>query len=207
MINSHIKPNNISPLKSDIAMKKQSILLFALLMITLHLFGQKNVGGVQVKDKIESEGTTLLLNGAGVREKYFIDLYVAALYTKEKSKDANKILDGNEPLVMKIEIVSSRITKDNMSEAIRDGFSKATKGNQANYQSKIDEFVNALSQDIKKGNKYEVVYNPTTESLKVFKDGTLKTTIKGKDFKKIVFAIWLGSNPVDSDLKNDLLGK
>jgi hypothetical protein len=35
----------------------------------------------------------------------------------------------------------------------------------------------------------------------------LKGTIKGLDFKKAVFSIWLGEKPADSKLKKKMLGE
>jgi len=32
-------------------------------------------------------------------------------------------------------------------------------------------------------------------------------TVKGLDFKKALFAIWLGKKPADSGLKDGMLGK
>jgi len=36
--------------------------------------------------------------------------------------------------------------------------------------------------------------------------GTEKGTIEGKDFADALFAVWLGPNPVQEDLKKALLG-
>jgi hypothetical protein len=37
--------------------------------------------------------------------------------------------------------------------------------------------------------------------------GEVKGTIKGLDFKKAVFGIWLGEKPADAKLKKGMLGK
>jgi hypothetical protein len=37
--------------------------------------------------------------------------------------------------------------------------------------------------------------------------GALKGTIKGIDFKRAVFSIWLGEKPADAKLKKGMLGK
>jgi hypothetical protein len=42
---------------------------------------------------------------------------------------------------------------------------------------------------------------------KIYKNSELKGTIPGLEFKKALFAIWLGSNPAQESLKNDMLGK
>ena len=49
------------------------------------------VEGVNVGESKTVDGTALELNGVGVRSKFFIDLYVAALYLPSKSSDASSI--------------------------------------------------------------------------------------------------------------------
>ena len=39
-----------------------------------------------------------------------------------------------------------------------------------------------------------------------FKDGKELGTIKGMEFKKALFGIWLGKKPADDDLKENMLG-
>ena len=53
---------------------------------------------------------------------------------------------------------------------------------------------------------YDIKYVPGTGvSLEV--NGAVKGTIPGVDFKKAVFAIWLGAEPPNKALKNGMLGK
>ena len=41
----------------------------------------------------------------------------------------------------------------------------------------------------------------------VNKNGKLLTTIRGLEFKKALFGIWLGEKPADKNLKKGMLGK
>ncbi len=40
----------------------------------------------------------------------------------------------------------------------------------------------------------------------VFKNGKIQPIIEGLEFKKALYGIWLGEEPADDDLKEDLLG-
>ena len=52
------------------------------------------------------------------------------------------------------------------------------------------------------------IANVPGKGMEIFKNGSLKKTIDGgMDFKKAVFAIWLGEDPVQKPLKNGMLGK
>ena len=45
-----------------------------------------------------------------------------------------------------------------------------------------------------------------TDTL-VYDSGVLKGKIAGRDFQKAFLSLWFGSTPVDTNLKNALLGK
>ncbi|HEY8401748.1 MAG TPA: chalcone isomerase family protein [Cytophagaceae bacterium] len=170
-------------------------------------YAQKTIEGVTIPETFTAGKEKLILNGAGVREKYFIDLYIGALYLKNKSSDANKILESNEPIVIKMHIVSKMITSKKMEETVRDGFKKSTGGNTAPYKEKIDKIVEAFKGEIKVGDVFDIVYIPEEATTYLYKNNKLGSQVKGEDFRKIMFGIWLGKDPADNDLKDDLLGK
>jgi len=184
---------------------KYIFFLFSLLWITSS-YSQVVTYGVTFPNDLQVGNSKLALNGTGVRKKHLIDLYVAGLYVSHKTSNPNDIVDGKESVAMKISVLSSLITSKRMSETIREGFEKSTHGNMGPYQDRIDQFIKALSEDIHKGASYDVIYNSELATTKVLKDGHVKAEIKGEDFKKVLFAIWLGDDPVDKDLKAKLLG-
>jgi hypothetical protein len=181
--------------------------LTIIIVFTASVNGQVVIKGVTSPESIKEENHTLVLNGAGVRKKGPIDLYVAALYLLTKNKDAAKIIEAAEPMAMRIVILSKRITSEKMDKTMREGFVKSTKGNTSPFQDRIDAFSKALSEDISKGASYDLVFLPDKDMVRVLKDGKMKTEIKGLDFKKVLFAIWLGDEPVDKDLKKNLLAE
>jgi hypothetical protein len=167
---------------------------------------QVELKGVSFSETYEVENNKLVLNGAGVRKKGPIDLYVSGLYLGSKNSDANTIINGEQAMAIKIVITSGMVTSKKMDKAIREGFDKSTKGNTAEFQDRIDQFTKALSEDITKGTRYDLVYFPDKNIVRVLKNDQVVTEIKGLDFKKILFGIWLGDDPVDEDLKKSMLG-
>ena len=184
-------------------MKK--LILFGLLLFTLSGHAQLEVGGVKVPLVFKSEENVLLLNGAGTREKYFMDMYVGALYLKNKSNDAQKIMDSDESMCVKLHIVSGMITSEKMTTAIDEGFQKSTKGNTSALQNKINQFKAVFSEKINKGDVYDLVYDKSKGTL-IYKNNKLLASIPGLDFKKALFGIWLCSEPADEGLKEKMLG-
>lgn len=169
---------------------------------------QKSLSGVTIPQYYNSGSAKLVLNGAGIREKYFIDLYVCGLYLEDKSSDPEQVIESNKNLAIKIAIVSDLISESKMKESIEEGFKKSTKENISAYQERINQFVKAISEDIQKGVVYDLVFHPESGGVtQVYKNNVLKTEVKGLDFKKVLCGIWLGNDPVDKDLKTGLLGK
>lgn len=188
-------------------MKKNLMLLFVIAFSSLTaLQAQKTVSGVKLDNKISVNGTSFTLNGSGVREKMWIDLYVAALYLPTKSSDGDAIVNGTGAAVIKLDIVSGMITSEKLIAAINDGFETATNKNTAPIKSKIDSFKNILKEKISKGDTF-IFANTPGEGVVVYKNGVKKGTIEGQDFKKALFGIWLSNNSVDAKLRSGMLGK
>ncbi|MDF1675452.1 MAG: chalcone isomerase family protein [Vicingaceae bacterium] len=188
-------------------MKNSKLLLLVLLILTTTITqAQITIGDVAMPKKVKVGETELELNGAGARVKLFMDMYVAGLYIKTKSTDAKKIVEANEHIAIKLQIVSSLITSDKMISAVNEGFKNSTNGKTASIQKEIDQFIGAFKDEIKKGDVFDIFYVPNKATL-VLKNGKLMAKIEGLEFKKALFGIWLSDVPADKNLKKALLGK
>lgn len=189
-------------------MKKHLIILSASLCL---LFGQAlqaqmQVSGVNVALVYKSSDQALILNGAGTRVKYFMDMYVGALYLRNKSQDAAAIQEADESMCIKLQMISSLITSEKMNAAVDEGFEKSAGSKLPALQSRVNQFKAVFSEKINKGDVYELLYEKS-KGTQVFKNGKLAATIPGLDFKKALFGIWLCDKPADAGLKKALLGK
>ena len=187
-------------------MKKQVIAFLMLIATVFTVNAQKTVSGVKVDAKLNLEGQSLVLNGAGTRVKMFMDMYVGALYLEKKSTNASEIMNSKEGAAIKLNIVSGLITSDKMISAINEGFENATGKKTAPLKAKIDKFKGFFKEEIKKGDVF-IIMNVPNEGIVVYKNGVKKGSIDGHDFKKALFGIWLCDKPADKDLKSDMLGK
>ncbi len=186
-------------------MKKLFTIFIGLAMVCITQ-AQTKVGSVTLPNTETFGNYELVLNGAGVREKLWIDLYAAGLYLQEKSSNAKAILEADKPMSVKLHIVSSLINSKKMISAIEDGFENSTNGNVKPYREKIDQFIAFFKEEIKKGDIYDITYQPG-KGVVSYKNGQEKGTVKGKDFKEALFGIWLSNRPADDDLKEGMLGK
>lgn len=149
---------------------------------------------------------SLVLNGAGIRKKWFVSVYHAGLYLKGKNNDAHAILAAEEPMALRLVISSSLVTPEKMSKATREGFQKSTGGNTAPIAAEIEQMINVFKMGIADGDVFDLIYQPGT-GTRFLKNNEEKGAAPGAAFKKALFGIWISSDPVQKSLKKALLGQ
>lgn len=184
-------------------MKKTSSLALVLcLAASLPALG-KEVAGVSVPDTASVEGKTLKLNGAGLRKKVVFKVYVGGLYLETPSKDAANVISSDQIKRMQLSVLRSLSTKQ-VTEAIEEGFEKNSKAQMGALKARLDR-LGTMIPNVEKGDLILLTYVPG-KGLVVSAKGAEKGVIEGKDFADALFAVWLGANPVQEDLKTALLG-
>ncbi|MBW1643131.1 MAG: chalcone isomerase family protein [Deltaproteobacteria bacterium] len=186
-------------------LRKTFLFLLILLMVVSPCIAEE-IGGVNLPDTLEMDQNRLVLNGGGVREKFFVDVYVAGLYLLQKSGDSKKIIQADEPMALRLYIISALAKSKQMEKAIREGFEKSTDGNITPIKSRVDEYVSIFKDKVTKGDFYDFVYLQG-KGVEVYKNGKLILLIKGLDFKQALFGIWISERPVQKSLKKKMLGK
>ena len=162
--------------------------------------------GVRFPEKI---GETSLL-GVGLRTKSFlkVKVYAIGLYIADSAlagplKDKTgpslyrELVWGDFPKEIHLRLVRD-VSASQMQEAIRDALEKADK-------ARTDQFVSYFS-DIKTGEEY-VLRWATGGTLETIAKGVPKPPIADKGFAAAVFGIWLGDEPVQDDIKRDLIAR
>ncbi|ANH60934.1 chalcone isomerase family protein [Dokdonia donghaensis] len=186
-------------------MKKYLLALVAVCSLTFSQ-AQTVVGDATLPNTMTVEGTDLVLNGAGMREKVIFDLYAGGLYLASKKSDAAAIVNADETMAMKLDIVSGMVSSKKMIGAVDDGFDASMNGDTSSLDAQITKFKGFFSDKIVKTNVFDIAYVKGKGTV-VSKNGKEVGMIPGLEFKKALFGIWLGSNPADDDLKEAMLGK
>lgn len=157
-------------------------------------------------------GKEMVKNGSGVRTKFLIGtLYNATLWVPAalKGKTDKEIIEANQPMSIVLVLESKLITRERFVESTSDGFNKAAESGYTTASKQ--KFLNQYSAiTFQKGDVFNMSYTPAglTTSYKSVKTGKVQVlgVIPGLDLKKALFAIWLGSKPVQDSLKKGLLG-
>lgn len=192
---------------------KKYISILSFLFITLNSFfsfaqEEFKVDGVTLPRFLEFQTKKIQLNGSGTRSKYWMDMYVNALYLTDISHDPKAILASNTLMAVRIEIKSSLVTSEKFSRLVTKGLVKSVgQENLYRYEKQIDMLAKMISsQKTQKKDCFNLIFNPSDSNLWVYKNDVLYGKIPGLDFKKALFGIWLSDDPINADLKNDLLG-
>lgn len=146
----------------------------------------------------------LILNGSGVRTKLLLELYVAGLYLTHSNNNAATIIAADEPMAIRIKITSGFVSQSSLVDSLEDGFQTATGGDTRKIRPEIDQFREYFKDAITKNDVFDMIYVPQ-QGVIVSKNGELKGTVTGVNFKQALFGIWLSDKPVDNALKQALL--
>jgi hypothetical protein len=174
-------------------------MLTTLFMMCQLAFGG-SLAGVTLPDTASVGGESLVLNGMGLREKFFIDVYVGGLYVKNKSTDPKAIIAANEPKRIVMHFIYSSVPKDKMAATYKDGFA----ANGSGYDAEIVKLTGWL-EDLTTGDEIVLDYVPGTGTTFTVK-GTKKGTIEGEGFMKALWSVYLGDSPPTKAFKAGLLG-
>ena len=168
------------------------------------------VAGVKFAETLEAApGTTLALNGAGIRKRAFFDVYAMGLYLPAKKSVPAEILALAGP--KRVLIVMLRdVGADTFAEALADGVRANHDAADAKaLDARLQQLVAIMTQlkEAKKGMRIELDWTPGS-GTRVSVDGKVAgTPIAGEDFYRALLRIWLGDKPASADLKDALLGK
>ena len=164
----------------------------------------KEVAGVNLPDSVTVEGKELKLNGAGIRKKFIIKVYVGGLYLTAPAADVKAITASDQPWSVHMHFLRS-VDKEKIVGAYREGFEKNSKDKVAILNAGLDKAQSAFV-DMKEGSEMVVTYVPGKGTTLGIKGGAQKT-VEGKDFADGLLRNWLGSEPADENLKEAMLGK
>ena len=163
------------------------------------------IAGVAIEENLHTaDGVQLHLNGAGVREKFFFDIYIAELYMENPSGSAIEVVQdaGHKRVIM--HFLYDEVGKDKLIDGWQEGFHGNSKAEEVQkLQSRINQF-NEMFEDVKKGENIVLDFVPSRGTT-VTVVNQEKGVIPGKDFNDALLKIWLGDKPIDSDLKEKLL--
>lgn len=164
------------------------------------------IAGVSLPETASmSSGEKVVLNGGGIRSKFFVKVYVGALYLREKNSSAQAIIEMQGPKRVLMNFVHSEVSKDKITDAWNKGFAEnSTPKEMEALQPDLNRF-NTMFRTMHKGDVIRLDYLPS-EGTQVWINDTLQGTIKGDHFYRALLKVWIGASPADRSLKDGMLG-
>ena len=185
---------------------RTAILAIGLMLISTAIQSAE-ISGVLIDDELKTANAELLtLNGAGLHEKLWVDVYVGSLYLPNKSDDVAAILSKRGPWRIQLDFIYKEVAKDKLVEIWREGFEK-NQSSEALQQLKprIDAFYGFFDSNAYAKDRYHFDYQPGI-GTHLSKNEQQLGIIPGEDFGNALLEIWLGNHPADKSLKKAMLG-
>ncbi len=164
------------------------------------------VAGVKVDDSLRVGGSELLLNGAGIRSKLFIKVYVGALYVGQKSTTSAAIVDSTQPRRMVM-----RLLRDLDAETLASAMDEGLRANNssaelAEMKTQADQLAGIMKSIGKAREGDTIAIDFSADGVTVSLNGETRGKVAGPGFAKALLKVWLGDKPADASLKKALLG-
>lgn len=188
--------------------KARGIHRVVLLAATLAAAGvhAAEVAGVKVDDRLQVGDRELVLNGAGLRSRFFIKVYVGALYAGQKATTPEAVYDSPAPRRMVM-----RLLRDMDAESLANALDEGLRNNLAPAElaevKPQAEQLAALMKGIgavKEGDSIAIDF--TSAGVDVGLNGKSRGKVAGAAFGRALLRVWLGEQPADAALKKSLLG-
>jgi len=183
-------------------MKKLAVAL-SLLLLSSHAWALE-VAGVNVAPTVSVREKTLNLNGAGIRKKLFVKVYVGALYTEKKVASTDELLRDPGEKLLRMHYVYKKVEREKFVETFAEGLAN----NAPDVANSVDAkaFLSWFTQDFVAGDTVDIDISP---------DGTVSASCNGKTLGTVrspalargVLLIWFGEKPADAGLRKGMLGQ
>jgi len=170
------------------------------------LTAAREVAGINMPDTVQlSAGTPpLVLNGAGIRRKFFFKIYVAGLYLPSHQTSTEAVLSLPGPKRVRMQFLYKEVERDKLVTGWQEGFeNNLDKASLEQLAPRLAKF-NQLFRTMRRGDVINLDYQPE-EGTRVIVNGNLQGVIEGADFYAALLQVWLGEKPADADLKTALL--
>jgi chalcone isomerase-like protein len=161
------------------------------------------LAGVELPDTITVDGSTLVLNGIGLREATAlrVKVYVGGLYLEQRSSDPTTVIDSRQPKVVTMKFLRD-IDRGRLASGWADSLRKV---GGKKLEPAIAQFTSMIG-DVKKDDTMSFTSRPGA-GVEVSLRGQSRGTVPGDEFSHALFTVWFGPNPGDANLKRGMLGK
>lgn len=183
---------------------RKLVSLIIVFFLTIPVFAEKVNYDPEIK---VDEKLTIPLRNYGVFAPASFSLYAIGLYVAGTETNNMKLKDADQPMAIRLVSLSSILGMKRLIKELRRGFSYGMNHDKEflkTIQTRIDTFLGMLEKSGKKPKKNKhltFMYVPGA-GTSVYFDSEFLGVIKGHDFKRALFGIWLNNNCADPKLRD-----
>ncbi len=183
------------------------VVLMALFLIASVSASALDLAGIHLVESMKVGDVPVQLNGTGIRTKWFFKVYVAALYLPQKQTSAEAIIADENPQRIALHMLRDLGEKKFLHAFIEAIEANHTKAEMAQMDDQIKQMSDIfhLVGGVKSGDVITLDYLPSI-GTQISVNGVTYGMIAGAMFHRALLKIWLGTEPVQADLKSELLG-
>jgi hypothetical protein len=162
------------------------------------------VAGVNVPPAVTVGRKILNLNGAGVRTKFFVKVYVGALYTEKNVSTTDELLRDPGEKAVRMHFVHRKVEKEKIVDAFAEGL--ANNAPEAARSAEAKTFLSWFRNDFVAGDTVGIDVSPDG-ALSATHNGKALGTLRDPALARAVLLVWFGEKPADGGLKKGMLGR
>lgn len=180
------------------------------ILLLVLLFGSpalqaRELADITIPDSIQLADTPLVLNGAGIRYKFFFKIYLGALYVPKTATQADELIQAAGPKRMLMHFIYSEVSREKMVNGWNEGFeNNLSEADFKQLKPRIDQF-NNLFETLHENDVVTMDFIPAKGTVVSIR-GVEKGVIPGADFYQALLKVWLGDEPPGESFKQQLLG-
>jgi hypothetical protein len=179
-----------------------SLLLWTLLLCQPLQAASRSVADISFEESASIDGRQVPLRGVALlRWLNIFKVYVAALYLPEGSASNDVLADIPKRLEISYLVSIPGPDFGKGAEAILER--NILPDELARLRNRIDR-LSAAYLDVKPGDRYALTYAPG-KGTELSYNGRPLIFIEGADFAAAYFAIWLGEDPIDGEMRSKLI--
>ena len=151
----------------------RGIFYISLLFTPLLAQAETNIAGIELADSHQVSEQSLRLNGAGIRSKFFVKVYIGALYIGETSNSPAAILAAPGAKSMQMTMLYKEVEAEKITQGWDDGFKANLSDTELkSLEDRLKNF-NALFPVLRQGDTVHMDYAPGTGTLLSINDRQL----------------------------------
>jgi hypothetical protein len=170
-------------------------------------FAANDLAGVTFEHSMTVGGKELVLNGAGVRHKFAVKVYAAALYLQEPKHTVDGVMKADGPRRVRL-VMLRDLSSDDLGNAFMTAFSEnVSEENKAKVATQVSQYGEMFGRigSLKKGDIVDTDWIPGAGNQCYLNGKKFGPVIHDIHFYNSLLRIWLGDKPVDPTLKTHLL--